>query len=157
VQRFSGNNFPVTFKRGLRSVEEKQRNAKQIEANEKERDGSGLAGDAGDCAETWLQSTNPRETTPPPTAYSSPSLLSLFSLFLPPPPPARSLWRHIKRVRFLFPAFSRHHHRYSSVTQGASGAAKNSSLDFFLFITTLAPILLIIRKDLRFCLLVYMI
>jgi len=86
VQRFSGNNFPVTFKRGLRSAEEKQRNAKQIEANEKERDGSGLAGDAGDCAETWLQSTNPRETTPPPTAYSSPSLLSLFSLFLPPPP-----------------------------------------------------------------------
>jgi len=98
VQRFSGNNFPVTFKRGLRSVEEKQRNAKQIEANEKERDGSGLAGDAGDCAETWLQSTNPRETTPPPTAYSSPSLLSLFSLFLPPPPCTFSLAAHQTRA-----------------------------------------------------------
>ena len=109
----------------------------------------GIAQKRGCSRPTHAKLLRHRRHIPPPRSY--PSSLS-FSL-----PPARSLWRHIKRVRFLFPAFSRHHHRYSSVTQGASGAAKNSSLDFFLFITTLAPILLIIRKDLRFCLLVYMI
>lgn len=37
VQRFSGNNFPVTFKRGLRSVEEQRNEAKRSE-RERERE-----------------------------------------------------------------------------------------------------------------------
>lgn len=144
VQRFSGNNFPVTFKRGLRSVEEQRNEAKR---SEREREREREFGDVGGCAETWLQSTDQ-----PTRNYATDGVFFPLTPFFPVCPCARSLWRHIKRVRFLSLTFSRHRHRHSPVTQGASGAAKNGPRQFFFIYRDACPVDLTGREE-RFAIL----